>query len=130
MAAPVMTLGTTLHASASLAASANVADSLLVTTQFEAQLVVKCTAAGAVAATFGCKIEVFKVYSGGTFTSAGTGTLNPNFTYTLAGYTAAQVVYSPAIFIPTGSWSVKMTNLDATNAITLESIYDLVTTVT
>jgi hypothetical protein len=121
-----MTLGTTLHTSASLAASGTTTDNLTNTSNFEAQLVVKVTAGGTVAATFGCKIELFKVYSGSTYTSSGTGTLNPNYSYTLAGYAASQVVYSPAIFIPTGSWLVKLTNLDATNAVTVESIYDTV----
>jgi hypothetical protein len=124
MAAPVAIASTTLHTSASLGAAATATDNLAITTSFEAQLMVKVTAGGTVAATFGCKIEVYKLYTSTTYGSAGTGTLNPNYSYTLAGYTASQVVYSPGIFIPTGSWTVKITNLDATNAITVESIYD------
>lgn len=127
MAAPSMTLGTTLHTSASLAAGATTNDTLDASTKFEAQVMYKVTAGATVAATFGLKIEVYELYSGTTYPQdVATGTLNPNYTYTLAGYSASQIVYSPKIYLPTGKWKIKLTNLDATNAITVEGIYDTV----
>jgi hypothetical protein len=127
MAAPAMTLGTTLHTSASLAASGTATDTLDASAKFEAQVMYKVTAGGTVAATFGVRIDVFEVYSSTTYGDAGTATANPNFTYTVTGYTASQVAYSPKIFVPTGKWKFKITNLDATNAVTaVEAIYDTV----
>ena len=89
----------------------------------------KVTAGGTVAATYGLKIEVFMVYSGSTYGNSSTGTVAPNFTYTATGWAASQVVYTPKLFLPTGKYLIKLTNLDASNAITVESIYDTIDSV-
>lgn len=132
MAAPVMTFGTTLHTSASLGAAATATDTLDASIKFEAQVMYKVTAGGTVAATYGLKIQVFELYSGSTYGDAGTATRddNPNYTYTVTGYIASDVEYSPKIFVPTGKWKFRITNLDATNAVTVESVYDTVDSVT
>lgn len=128
MAAPSMTLGTTLHASASLSASATATDTLDLSAKFEAQVMYKVTEGGSVAATAGLQIQVFGLYSGSTYGNSGTAVRddNPNYTYTVAKETASDVVYSPKIFLPTGKWLLKITNLDATNAVTVESVYDTI----
>lgn len=126
MASPSMTFGTTLHTSASLGASGTATDNLDASTKFEAQLMVKVTAGGTVAATFGVQVDMYEIYSGSTYGNSSTGTPVPNFTYVVTGYTSTQVVYSPKFYLPTGKWLVKMTNLDASNAVTVESIYDTI----
>ena len=126
MAAPTMTLGTTLHTSASLAASGTATDTLDASTKFEAQVMYKLTAGGTVAGTSGLRIDVFELYSGSTYGNAATATATPNFTYTISGYTASQVAYSPKMYVPTGRWLFKITNLDATNAVTVEAVADTV----
>jgi hypothetical protein len=126
MAAPVMTLGTTLHTSASLGAAGNATDTLDLSAKFEGQAMYKVTAGGTVAATFGVRIDVFGLYSGSTYGNASTGTAAPNFVYTVTGYTASQVVYSPKIYVTAGKWLFKITNLDAANAVTVEAIVDTV----
>lgn len=128
MASPSMTLGTTLHTSGSLAASATAVDTLDASTKFEAQVMYKVTAGATVAATYGLKIQVFALYSGSTYGDAGTATRddNPNFTFTVTGYIASDVEYSPLIYVPTGKYKFKITNLDATNAVTVEGIYSTV----
>lgn len=128
MAAPSMTLGTTLHTSASLAASGTANDTLDVSAKFEGQVMYKVTAGGTVAATSGLQIDVYELYSGTTYGNAGTAARDqfPNFTYTLKGYTASDVAYSPKIYVPTGKWKFVITNLDATNAITVEAVSDTV----
>lgn len=129
MAAPSMTLGTTLHTSASLAASGTATDTLDISAKFEGQAMYKVTAGGTVAATFGVRIDVFALYSSTTYGDASTGTAVPNYSYTVAGYTASQIVYSPKVYVPTGKWKFKITNLDATNAVTVEAIVDTVDTI-
>lgn len=126
MVAPAMTLGTTLHTSASLAAATSATDTLDLSTKFEGQVMYKITAGGTVNATFGVRIDVFEIYSGATYGDAGTATANPNFSITVAGYTASQVAYSPKIYVPTGKWKFKITNLDPSNAVTVEGLADTV----
>lgn len=126
MAAPSMTLGTTLHTSASLGAAGTATDTLDLSAKFEGQAMYKVTAGGTVAATFGVRIEVFGLYSGSTYGNSSTGTAIPNYTYTVAGYTASQIVYSSKISVPCGKWLFRITNLDATNAVTVEALVDTV----
>lgn len=126
MAAPSMTLGTTLHTSASLGAAGTATDTLDVSAKFEGQAMYKVTAGGTVAATFGVRIDIFGLYSSTTYGDASTGTAVPNYTFTVNGYTASQVVYSPKLYVPTGKWKFKITNLDASNAVTVEAIVDTV----
>jgi hypothetical protein len=129
MAAPSMTLGTTLHTSATLAASGTATDTFDASTKFEAQAMYKVTAAGTVGTPFGVRVDVFEIYSGSTYGNASTGTAVPNYSYTVAGYAASQIVYSPKIFVSTGKWLFKLTNLDSANSVTVEGIIDTVDSV-
>lgn len=133
MASPSMTFGTTLHTSASLGASGTATDLLDLSAKFEGQVMYKVTAGGTVAGTSGLQIQCFAIYSGSTYGDAGTATRddNPNFAFTVNNYNghASDVVYSPKIYLPTGKWKLKITNLDASNAITVEAIVDTVDSV-
>lgn len=113
MAAPGMTFNTAGNAlaSQSLAASGTVTFNIDVSTKFEGQLEVEANF-GTIAATAGLKVEVFPGY-GATPTYS---TTNPNFPYTLPAVAGLQ--RAPKIFLPTGKWQVKLTNLDATNGLT------------
>lgn len=114
MAAPVMTKGALGGAlgSATIAASATRNFDIIASTKLEAQLVVQGNF-GTIAATAGLKIEIFAQF-GTTPTNA---TVNPNFSFTIPAVSGLQ--YSPRIYLPTGDWHVILTNLDATNSITV-----------
>lgn len=114
MAAPVMTFNTAGNAlaSQSIAAAGTQTFNLDLSAKFEGQLIVTATF-GTIAATAGLKVECFEGYgSGPTYP-----TTNPNFSYTLAAVAGNQ--QTPKIALPTGKWQVKLTNLDATNGLTL-----------
>lgn len=68
-------------------------------------------AGAAVAATNGCKVEIFEA---GSTTSYGTIASYP---YTIP--LAANQVQTLPIRLPTGKYSITLTNLDATNGITV-----------
>lgn len=129
MASPTMTFGQTLHSSASLGASGTASDTVDLSTKYQAQIMYKVTAGGTVAATFGVRIDIYGIYLGSTYGDSSTGTPVPNYTFTVTNYAASQVVYSPKIFLDTGRWKIVITNLDATNAITVEALYDTVDTI-
>jgi len=115
---PVYTAGTTVHASASIAAATTANDDVDFSTVFEAQLHVKNTPGGSVAATRGLKVEIFRRYGSGPTTAQ-----SPMITYYLPS-TTASVAESIEIFLSTGKYNIKITNLDATNAITVEILAD------
>jgi hypothetical protein len=108
--------------SASLAASAtaNSSTAMDFSAAFEGQVHVKNTPGGSVAATRGVTIEVFRRY-GTTPTTAQTAML----TYTLPSATAS-TAESLDLFLPPGVYNIKLTNLDATNAVTVEVTSDKV----
>ena len=124
MAAPSMTFNTAGNAlaSQSLANAGTVTFNLDLSAKFEGQVEVKVVEGGTVAATAGVRVDVFAGYgSTPTYT-----TVNPNFTMTVPAGTATVTVYSPKIYLPTGKYQVKLTNLDATNAVTVEATMDTV----
>lgn len=114
MAAPVTTknaLGNAL-ASATVAASATTSFDLDFSAKFEGQLVFQGNF-GTIAATAGLQLQIFARFNSGP-TNA---TTNPNFTYTLPAVSGLQ--YSPRIYLPTGVYHCIITNLDATNGVTV-----------
>jgi|SRR5437667_7961271 len=110
-----------IHTSASLAASATANDNYDGSAVFETQVHVLNTPSGSVAATRGLKVEVFRRY-GTTPTTGQTAFL----TYTLPS-TTASTAESLDFYLPTGQYNIKITNLDATNAVTVEITGDKVT---
>ena len=72
------------------------------------------TGGSSVAATNGCQVQAFATADTGpnydTVAFAGT-----NFTFTTVASTPA----AQSFFLPTGKYQIKLTNLDATNAITV-----------
>jgi hypothetical protein len=109
-----------IHASASLAASATANDNYDGSAVFETQVHVKNTPGGSVAATRGLKVEVFRRY-GSSPTTGETAFI----TYTLPSATAS-TAESIDFYLPCGKYNIKITNLDATNAITVEVTGDTV----
>ena len=110
-----------IHTSASLAASATANDNYDGSAVFETQVHVLNTPSGSVAATRGLKVEVFRRY-GTTPTTGQTAFL----TYTLPS-TTASTAESLDFYLPTGQYNIKITNLDASNAVTVEITGDKVT---
>lgn len=110
-----------IRSSASLAASATDNANLDYSAVFEGQIYVKNTPGGTVAATRGLKIEIFRRH-GSTPTTDDSAML----TYTLPSATASTAEGQP-IFLPTGKYNIKVTNLDASNAVTVEITGDTVT---
>lgn len=102
-------------ASASLGAGANRSFSIDGSTKYEIQLTIKNTPGGSVAATRGVRIDVFPRYGTGP---SDTTIANPS--YTLPSQ-AASTAESLMIRLPPGKYTVKLTNLDASNAVTLEA---------
>ena len=126
MPAPTMTFNAAgnVLASQSLAASANVSTSTLdYSAIFEGQVHVKNTPGGAVSATRGVQVDVYRRY-GSTPTTGESAFLS----MTLPSETAS-TAESVDLLIPTGKYLVKLTNLDATNAVTVEITADTVNAV-
>ncbi len=108
-----------IHTSASLAASGTANDNYNGSAVFETQVHVKCVA-GTVAATNGIRVDVYRRY-GATPTTAE----SPFLTYTIpqTGSTTTTLDF----FLPTGQYNIKYTNLDTSNAVTIETTGDTVT---
>lgn len=126
MPAPTMTFNAAgnVLASQSLAASANVSTSTLdYSAIFEGQVHVKNTPGGSVSATRGVQVDVYRRY-GSTPTTGESAFLS----MTLPSETAS-TAESVDLLIPTGKYLVKLTNLDATNAVTVEITADTVNAV-
>lgn len=122
MAAPTVTSNQTLHTSASLGAGATANDNLDIRTKFEARVQYSCTF-GTVAATNGVQIDIGRYVDGGT-------NLDTIFvmSYTVPGTTSTTKRISFAL--PTGHYNIKITNLDATNAVNpVVGIYETTDTV-
>jgi len=113
-----------IHASASLAASATANDNYDGSAVFETQVHVLNTPGASVAATRGLQVDVFRRY-GSTPTTGQTAFL----TYTLPSATAS-TAESLDFFLGPGKYNIKITNLDATNAVTVAITGDTVTNVT
>jgi hypothetical protein len=110
-----------IHASASLAASATANDNYDGSAVFETQVNVLNTPAGSVAATRGLRVDVYRRY-GSTPTTEPT----PFLTYTLPSATAS-TAESVDFFLPCGKFNIKITNLDASNAVTVAITGDTLT---
>jgi hypothetical protein len=121
MAAPSMTFNTAgnVRSSASLSAGANASYNLDYSTKIEGQVTVKSTPGGTVAATNGCKIELLPRYG-----STPSDSTIPAISYTIPS--VASTAASKTLYVGTGKYVVKVTNLDATNAITVEITGDTV----
>jgi hypothetical protein len=122
MAAPTVTSNQTLRSSASLGAGANASNDLDIRTKFEARIQVKNTGGGTVAATNGLQIDVYRYVDGGTRKDT-----IPILTFTIP--TTVSTEKEQSIVLPTGYYSVKFTNLDVTNAITVDALYETTDTV-
>lgn len=116
MAAPSMTFNTAANvlSSASLAASGTITANLDFSSKFEGQVQVWNTPGGTVAATSGVQVDVFEAVDS-----------TPNYD-TIACYSMVipSVVSTAAratIKLGTGKYQIKLTNLDATNAVTREA---------
>lgn len=117
MAAPTVTSNQTLHTSASLAGGATASDNLDIRTKFEARVQVKNTGGGTVAATNGLQVDVYRYVDGGTRKDT-----IAMLTFTIP--TTVSVEKEQSFVLPTGHYSVKFTNLDVTNAITVDALYE------
>lgn len=113
-----------IRSSASLAASATDNANVDYSGKFEAQVHVKNTPGGSVAATRGLRIDVYRRY--GTTPTTAESVL---FSITLPS-AAASTAESSDFSLPTGKYNIKVTNLDATNAVTVEITADTVDSVT
>lgn len=116
MAAPTMTFNAegNVRSSASLAASGAASYALDFSAKVEGQVTVKNTPGGSISGTRGLRVEFLPRYG----TSPSDTTL-PAISYDLPS-AAASTAESKTFFLGTGKWVVKVTNLDATNAVTCE----------
>ena len=110
-----------IHASASLGAAGTANDNYDGSGVFETQCHVLNTPGGTVAGTRGLRVDVYRRY-GSTPTTGQT----PFLTYTLPSATAS-TAESIDFFLPCGKYNILLTNLDATNAITVAITGDTVT---
>lgn len=122
MAAPSMTFGApgNIRASATLAAFASATYDVDYSTKIEGQITVKNTPGGTLHATRGVKVEVFLRYGSGPTVST-----IPIQTLTLGSITASTPESAP-LFLSTGKYQIKITNIDISNAVTVEITGDTV----
>jgi hypothetical protein len=99
-----------IRSSASLAASGTASYNLDFSTKLEGQITVKATPSGTVATTNGCKVEFLPRYG-----STPADTTIPVLSYTIPSVASATA--SKTFYLGTGKYVVKVTNLDATNAL-------------
>ena len=115
MASPSMTFNTAANvlSSASLAASGTVTANLDFSAKFEGQVQVWNTPGGTVAATSGMQVDVFEAVDS-----------TPNYDtvacYSMVIPSVASTAARATIKLSTGKYQIKLTNLDATNAVTRE----------
>lgn len=116
MAAPSMTFNAAgnVRASSSLSAGANATYSLDYSTKLEGQVTIKNTPGGTIAATRGCRVEMLPRYG-----STPADVTLADLSYDLPS-AVASTAESRTFRVPTGKWTVRITNLDASNAITVE----------
>lgn len=117
MASPAMTLNQTGLASQSLAAGASVTFDLDFRTKFEGQIQVKGTGGGTVAATNGLRVRAYRNTS--TFASPRWDTEQKEI-FTIP--TTVSTEKEKSFILSTGHWQIRLENLDATNAITVDAI--------
>ena len=110
-------------ASASIAASGTSNANVDYSGVFEAQLNVLNTPGGSVAGTAGLRVDIFRRF-GSSPTTATTAFMS----YTIPS--VASTAASCDIFLGPGKYNVKLTNLDATNAVTAQVTGDTITSLT
>ena len=116
MASPSMTFGAQAAAlaSGSIAASGSTSFSLDLSTKFEGQIQIKNTGGGSVAGTNGLQVDVYRRFGAGP-----TDDTIPMLTFVIP--TTASTTKYQSFALGTGKYTVKLTNLDASNAVTAES---------
>jgi hypothetical protein len=124
MAAPTYTQNATGNAltSQSLGAGANVTFDLDISTKFADEVAISNTPGGTVAATAGLQVNWFRKI----------GTAPDIDTEPVGGFvipSVASTLKVASLELPTGFWRIKLTNLDATNAITVKATQDAIPTV-
>ena|SRR5215510_6758316 len=112
-----------IRASASLSASATANYDVDYSTVIEAQIHVKNTPGGSVSGTRGLRIDIYRNYG-----SSPTLGQSPVMTYTLPSATAS-TAESGDFYLSTGKYNIKITNLDAAQAVTVEITGDTVDSV-
>ena len=111
-------------ASGSIVASGTTNASVDYSAVFEAQIHVINTPGGSVSATRGLRVDVYRRY-GSTPTTGESAML----TYTLPSATAS-TAESLDFFLPTGKYNIKLTNLDAAQAVTAGVTGDTIPNIT
>lgn len=109
-----------IRSSASLAASGTANYDVDYSAVLEAQIHVKNTPGGSVAGTRGVRIDIFRRYGSSPTTGE-----TPFVSYTLPS-AAASTAESWDIWLGPGKYNVKITNIDGTNAVTVEITGDTV----
>lgn len=109
-----------LDTSASLAAATDRSVNWDISAKFEGQVTVKNTPGGTIAATRGLKVEVFRRHGSSPTTSP-----SPFLAFTLPS-AVPSTAESGEIFLGPGKYTIKVTNLDASNAVTVEITGDTV----
>ena len=124
MVAPAMTYSAAANilASGSLAASGTTTADVDLSAKFEGQFQFKNTGGGSVAGTNGLKIEWFK--RAGTTPDIDTEPMG-----SLVIPTTVSTTKYASVHLPTGKWRFRLTNLDASNAITVQITGDTVDSV-
>jgi hypothetical protein len=122
MAAPNMTFGAAgnIRASASLAASGTATYDVDYSTKLEGQVTTKNTPGGTIASTRGVRVDVYARYSSAP--SVGTIAIQ---SLTLPS-AVASTAESATLYLSTGKYRIAITNLDGTNAVTVEITGDTV----
>jgi len=122
MAAPSMTFGApgNIRASASLANGASATHDVDYSAKLEGQITVKNTPGGAIHTVRGVKVDVQFRYGSGPAVAT-----IPIQSLTLPS-AAASTAESAPLFLSTGRYRIVITNLDITNAVTVEITGDTV----
>jgi hypothetical protein len=117
MASPTMTFNAAgnIRASATLAGQATATYALDFSTRIEGQVAVKLTAGTTVASTRGLQVDMLPGY-GSTLAYA----TNAAISITIGQALAASTTESSVIYVPTGKYQCKISNLDINNAVTVE----------
>ena len=110
--------------SASLAASTSTTGDYDAQGVYEVQVHVLNTPGGTVSATRGVRIDVYRKYGNGPTVGE-----SPFMTFTLPSATIS-TAESIDFFLPTGIYQIKLTNLDAAQAVTVEVTGDTVDNLT
>jgi len=111
-----------VRSSSSLAASGTANYNIDLSAVFGGWITVLNTPGSSVSATRGLTINIFNRY-GTTPTTAPSASIP----YTLPSATASTAESTPRIPVETGYWNIAITNLDATNAVTVEITLDTLT---